>query len=89
MKKERAVSAQSKKTLKTFNLDEQTYNQFSQHCKTNGISMSKKIENFIKDELSKINSPVKEDIKEKAKEQIPQFKEEIKQIKEHSFSKYC
>jgi len=70
MKKE----ASSKKTLKTFNLDEQVYNQFSHHCKTNGISMSKKIENFIKEELLKIKTPIKE---------------EIKQIKEHSFSKYC
>jgi len=70
MKKETS----SKKTLKTFNLDEQAYNQFSHHCKTNGISMSKKIENFIKEELLKIKTPIKE---------------EIKQIKEHSFSKYC
>ncbi len=81
MKKERALSTNSKKTLKTFNLDAQTYNQFSQHCKTNGISMSKKIENFIKQELEKLNPSIKEEVK--------QIKEEIKQIKEHSFSKYC
>ena len=77
MKKETS----SKKTLKTFNLDEQAYNQFSHHCKTNGISMSKKIENFIKEELSKLNLPIKEEVR--------QIKEEIKPVKEHSFRKYC
>lgn len=46
----------SKKTLKTFNLDEETYKQFSKHCKENGISMSKKVENFIKGELSKLTT---------------------------------
>ena len=81
MKKERARQTKSNKKLKTFNLDEQTYNQFSQHCKTNGISMSRKIENFIKEELSKLNPQIKEEIK--------YIKEEIKPIKEHSFRKYC
>ena len=60
--------------LKTFNLNEQTYKQFSKHCKANGISMSRKIENFIKEELNKLKSPIKE---------------ELKETKEHSFSKYC
>ena len=32
----------SKKTLKTFNLDAEIYKQFSEHCKNQGISMSKK-----------------------------------------------
>jgi macrodomain Ter protein organizer (MatP/YcbG family) len=43
--------------LKTFNLDSEVYKQFSKHCKENGISMSKKIENFIKQELSKLKTP--------------------------------
>ncbi|MBS3076763.1 hypothetical protein J4233_00665 [Candidatus Pacearchaeota archaeon] len=43
--------------LKTFNLDKEVYKQFSDHCKKNGVSMSKKVENFIKQELEKINSP--------------------------------
>ena len=43
--------------LKTFNLDEEIYKKFSEYCKSNGISMSKKIENFIKQELNKISLP--------------------------------
>ncbi|MFH1802219.1 MAG: hypothetical protein ABH864_02085 [archaeon] len=45
------------KKLKTFNLEEEVYKQFSEHCKGQGISMSKKIENFLKEELEKISSP--------------------------------
>jgi len=66
--------SKSNKKLKTFNLDQSLYNKFSHHCKTNGISMSKKIENFIKQELEKLTSPTKQ---------------EIISIKKHSFSKYC
>lgn len=47
------------KKLKTFNLEEEIYNQFSSHCKSQGISMSKKIENFLKSELDKIPQPQK------------------------------
>ncbi len=42
--------------LKTFNLDAKVYGEFSKHCKKHGISMSKKVENFIKTELQNINS---------------------------------
>jgi len=34
--------------LKTFNLEEETYNKFSEFCRQNGISMSKQIDIFIK-----------------------------------------
>ena len=37
--------------LKTFNLDEEAYKEFSEFCKENGISMSKQIEIFIKSQL--------------------------------------
>ncbi len=37
--------------LKTFNLDEETYQKFSDFCKQNGISMSKQIDIFIKAQL--------------------------------------
>ncbi len=40
--------------LKTFNIDEEAYRRFSEYCKKQGISMSKKIENFIKQEIEKI-----------------------------------
>ena len=38
-------------TLKTFNLDENTYRKFSEYCKENGLSMSKQIDIFIKAQL--------------------------------------
>lgn len=37
--------------LKTFNLDEGTYRKFSEFCRSNGISMSKQVEIFIKAQL--------------------------------------
>jgi len=37
--------------LKTFNIDKETYQKFSNICKSNGISMSKQIEVFIKSQL--------------------------------------
>ena len=37
--------------LKTFNLEEQTYQKFSDFCKNNGISMSKQIDIFIKAQI--------------------------------------
>ncbi|MFH1290438.1 MAG: hypothetical protein ABIH92_03450, partial [Nanoarchaeota archaeon] len=39
--------------LKTFNIDHDTYKKFSDHCRREGLSMSKKVENFIKQELEK------------------------------------
>lgn len=40
--------------LKTFNLDEEIYRQFSKHCKKEGLSMSKKVENFIRAEVERL-----------------------------------
>ena len=37
--------------LKTFNIEQETYNKFSDFCKQNGISMSKQIDIFIKAQL--------------------------------------
>lgn len=37
--------------LKTFNIDGEVYKKFSDICKSNGISMSKQIEVFIKAQL--------------------------------------
>lgn len=37
--------------LKTFNLEEETYNRFSDFCRQNGISMSKQIDIFIKAQI--------------------------------------
>ena len=38
--------------LKTFNLNEETYNKFSKFCKENGISMSKQVNFFIELQMS-------------------------------------
>ncbi len=41
--------------LKTFNIDKKTYELYSRHCKKEGISMSKQVEKFIQEEVSKID----------------------------------
>lgn len=41
----------NKMVLKTFNLEEETYNKFSEFCKQNGMSMSKQIDIFIKAQI--------------------------------------
>jgi len=38
--------------LKTFNLDEETYEKFSEFCRENGISMSKQINIFIEAQVT-------------------------------------
>lgn len=60
--------------LKTFNVDEEVYKEFSQHCKKQGISMSKKVENFIRKEVAKISSPLqtKETIRLRT-ENVPKY----------------
>ena len=66
--------------LKTFNLDKDVYGEFSRHCKNNGISMSKKIENFIKEELVRMKVE-KIDFKE--------AKSSEKKLEHHPMGKYC
>ena len=63
--------------LKTFNLNEKIYKQFSKHCKENGISMSKKIEKFIQKEL--------ENLKPEKQIQAPTQQKESS----HPLEKYC
>jgi len=41
--------------LKTFNVNHDIYKKFSDHCKKEGISMSKKVEKFLKNEIDKID----------------------------------
>lgn len=64
--------------IKTFNIDEEVYKQFSTHCKKNGVSMSKRVENFIRGEVSKLK--LKTDVKTETVE---------KKVSVHTFSKYC
>lgn len=70
--------------LKTFNINEEAYKEFSAHCKKNGISMSKKIENFILEELDVIKSGGRV-----ARSRIVRDVRDLIGDKEHSFKKYC
>lgn len=46
--------------LKTFNIDEEVYSKYSKHCKEQGISMSKQVERFIAQEISKLTGQASE-----------------------------
>ena len=69
--------------LKTFNLNEEIYKEFSEYCKKNGISMSKKVENFIRGELESL----KKGTRVFRKSFVKTVKSDRKE--EHSFMKYC
>ena len=70
--------------LKTFNIDEKVYAEFSKHSKRNGISMSRQVENFLKQEIEKIT-------KTSQKVKLPTEKEirKVEKILEHPLQKYC
>ena len=70
--------------IKTFNVDAQAYEEFSKHCKKEGLSMSKKVENFIKAELERIKFGK---VPERIKADVSEREEKVN--KEHTFSKYC
>lgn len=70
--------------LKTFNIDAEVYEKFSQECREKGMSMSKKIENFIKKELESMKISV-----EKLERTEKEVEKEFETKKEHPLSKYC
>ncbi len=74
--------------LKTFNLDANSYEKFSSHCKKHGISMSKKIENFIKSELENFGFKEKKEILKKTYKRIINYRKNEKSY-EHPLCKYC
>ncbi|MCX8158976.1 MAG: hypothetical protein N3D20_01645 [Candidatus Pacearchaeota archaeon] len=74
--------------LKTFNIDEQIYKEFSEYCKKNGISMSKQVENFFKEELMKIKLSIKMDARDIDMKEKKENLQKISQ-EEHPLSKYC
>ena len=73
--------------LKTFNVDEEIYKEFSKHCKENGISMSKKVEKFIQEEMQFIKENAGKIMKraERKMEKNRGFVDDD----EHPLSKYC
>ncbi|MBS3065676.1 hypothetical protein J4229_01380 [Candidatus Pacearchaeota archaeon] len=73
--------------LKTFNINESVYKSYSKHCKKNGVSMSKQVENFLIGEIEKItNVDSKEDIDIK---RIEKASEKFDKSIEHPLKKYC
>ena len=72
--------------LKTFNIEPIIYEEFSQFCKKEGISMSKKVENFIKSEIEKIKL-------QNEKDKSPKLRSLSNHIEpnnlEHPLKKYC
>lgn len=78
--------------LKTFNIDAEVYDAYSKHCKKEGISMSKRIEGFIKTEVEKSKiTKFFPTLKEAS--QIQQHISETQEMKtqkdDHKMSKYC
>lgn len=67
--------------LKTFNVDSEVYRCYSEHCKKNGVSMSRKVENFIREELEKLGVKIDSDSDEGGKE--------VKGHEKHPMGKYC
>ncbi len=78
--------------LKTFNINEEIYKKFSEHCKSQGLSMSKKIENFIKQEMEKMSIkslfPQTESTNPMQAHRLREVPRSTEQ-QEHSFKKYC
>lgn len=72
--------------LKTFNIDEAVYKNYSKHCKNHGISMSKQVEKFLQIELGKLKSGMKSIGKSVKKIEKTVAKE---LVMEHPLSKYC
>ena len=84
--------------IKTFNINEKVHKDYSSHCKKEGISMSKKVENFIKSELDKIDKMEKSAKKEKEvqpslknppAEYLQSSPEKDPSKEDNSFRKYC
>lgn len=71
--------------LKTFNLDKEVYKEFSEYCRKQGISMSKKVENFIREELEQIKTGGRINVKRFSKI----LEKHEMDAQEHSFKKYC
>jgi len=60
--------------LKTFNVDDELYKKFSELCKREGISMSKRVNLFLERELARIQGaqvPEKQPVKQPPKVQPP------------------
>ena len=80
------------KKLKTFNLNSDNYEKFSLYCRNEGISMSKKVDNFIQSELEKLGLHLEIDKEINVRRNGGDVKTtEFSKMggSEHSFKKYC
>ena len=77
--------------LKTFNIDDKSYKQFSEYCKKRGISMSKRVEHFIMKELEKINEHEAHHVNHQTHSSSDKSSEDKHETpsEHHSFAKYC
>jgi hypothetical protein len=73
--------------LKTFNVDRELYDEFSKHCRENGISMSKKISNFIREELERLKP--RKVSSTKSENRVESKVEKINSGDEHPLGRYC
>lgn len=69
--------------LKTFNLDEESYKKYSSHCKSKGVSMSKQIDTFIRQEIAKLAEMSVKDVS------VPATVKSEVQKHHNSMMKYC
>ncbi|HLF53671.1 MAG TPA: hypothetical protein VI544_00670 [Candidatus Nanoarchaeia archaeon] len=76
--------------LKTFNIDEKVYKSYSRHCKQKGMSMSKQVENFIKEEIVRItNANTKGEKFNIDSVKIERDMKNFDKSLEHPLRKYC
>ncbi len=79
--------------LKTFNIDHKIHRDFAKHCKKEGISMSKRVENFIRDEVEKLRSQSSVKGVEVSNNKVKSFVSKNNNLNvsetEHSFRKFC
>ncbi len=68
--------------LKTFNLDEKTYKNFSEFCKEHGLSMSKQVNLFIEMQIEE-----EPEVKKKYLKKLDRISKKGKFIEVKDFSK--
>lgn len=42
--------------IRTFNVDNEVYSAYADYCKANGISMSKRVEKFIAEDIERLKN---------------------------------
>ena len=80
------------KKLKTFNINEEVYSVFSDYCKREGMSMSRKVEKFMEKEIEFLKNGNGEGFVSERKRDSHLIDKNVKMNgdnKEHSMGKYC